>query len=224
MALYEADQQTQNVTTQAGIDITLGFKLPDGTVMCQPPGAVYLQTETEWLLSLSNLSLVRWKIVVEIDGKALPELIFHGYKDELDFNPTTQNRFKFVARTQQNDQYFGVTGKTGKVIVKCYKEMPQAMSFGGYDPFSGGTMRGGEVTRSLGGRTVGGSQSDRQLGVAAPGTYSSTPVTFTFDLKVDPRFPLATHEQPKVVVCRHCRAVNTPGRDNCWRCGGTLNK
>ena len=85
-------------------------------------------------------------------------------------------------------------------------------------------MRGSEVTRSLGGRTVGGSQSNRQLGVSAPGTYAPAPVVFTFNLKVDPRFSAANHTQSGGLTCRHCGARNELGKDNCWRCGGTLNK
>ena len=139
MAFYETNKPNQDTTT--GIDITLGFKLPGDMTLSQPPGAVYLKPETEWFLSFSNLSLGRWKIVVEVDGKPLPELIFKGHKDVLDFNPATRNRFKFVERTQQNDQYFGVSGSTGKVVVKCYREVIPAMSFGGYDSFSGGTTR-----------------------------------------------------------------------------------
>lgn len=222
MALYEAKQQNQDAAT--GIDITLGFKLPGDMTFSQPPGAVYLKPETEWFLSLSTLSVGRWKIAVEIDGKTLPELIFEGRKAVLDFNPTTRNRFKFVERTQQNDQYFGVSGSTGKVVVKCYREVIPAMSFGGYDSFSGGTMRGGEVTRSLGGRTVGGSRSDHQLGIAAAGTYSPTPLVFMFDLKVDPRFTTTTPEQRDAVLCRHCNALNSTDNNSCWRCDGTLKK
>jgi hypothetical protein len=220
MALYSAEHPTKDDRT--GIDVTLGFKLPGDTTLSQPAGTVYLQPETEWFLSFSNQTSGRWKLLVEIDGVELPPLVFSGTNDVLDFNPMTKSRFKFVERTKQNDQHFGVSKDTGSVVVKCYKEVPQMTSFSGYDPFGGGVLRGGETTRSVGGRTVGGSQSDRQLNVAERGTYSLTSTVFTFDLKVDPRFTTPTRKPPASVTCRHCQTVNAPWNDSCWRCGGTL--
>lgn len=110
--------------------------LVNGNVLRELNGAVYLPFGSEYSIRLKNLNNTRCKVHVEIDGSPVTEssIVIDSFSS-LDLerfvrngNLDRGNRFKFIERTSQIEDYRGIGTEDGIVSVRFEFEIPRPVA------------------------------------------------------------------------------------------------